>query len=203
MAHVNHLSVYILKERPSLEQMVLHSTGREPFPTPIRDALTALIRPALTQAGLGSWDGDTFLALPRNKSYAATVFHVANFEAAETAIDALTSGTSLSGTYRFHREVLEMRDAGAPWKAIEIYYDIAAIPVGQGDPLDFRNAAMERIEAALEDAGAGAWTGADSGMGEVNFGFEVEDFEAAEAIVRRAVAGTPFAGIREIARKEG
>ncbi len=91
------------------------------------------------------------------------------------------------------------------YKSIEIYYDIASIP-GISDPddamaaLDFRNEAMEYIEEKLADAGLGEWTGAEIGMGEVNFGFEVNDFDAAEAAVRAAVAGTKFAGIREITR---
>jgi hypothetical protein len=37
-------------------------------------------------------------------------------------------------------------------------------------------------------------------MGEVNFGFEVEDFERSERIVRAAVKGTPYECIREITR---
>lgn len=84
-------------------------------------------------------------------------------------------------------------------KSIEIYYNVADIPGGQ-DPLEFRNAAMDVIERALMDAGAGDWAGADSGMGEINFGFDVEDFERAEKIVRAAVKGTPYEGIREITR---
>lgn len=84
---------------------------------------------------------------------------------------------------------------------IEIYYDIASIPAGFPHPLDFRNAAMELIERALTDAGAGEWDGAEIGMGEVNFGFEVEGFDRAEAIVRAAVKGTPFDCIREIDRR--
>ncbi len=42
----------------------------------------------------------------------------------------------------------------------------------------------------------------ETGMGEVSFGFEVQDFDAAERIVRAAVAGTPFAGIGRIDRGE-
>lgn len=93
-------------------------------------------------------------------------------------------------------------------KFIEIYYDIAAIPPDYDHPLDFRNAAMERIEVALAEAGIGEWSGAESGMNlktgapEVNFGFEVTAFEPAEATVREAIRGTPFEGIREIVRSE-
>lgn len=91
-------------------------------------------------------------------------------------------------------------------KSIEIYYDIADLP---GDcsrisvkALDFRNAAMQRIEDALTSAGLGEWEGAEIGSGEINFGFSVDDFDAAEAVVRSAVAGTEFERIREIERRE-
>ena len=93
-------------------------------------------------------------------------------------------------------------------KTIEIYYDIATIPgcdpTHPMDPkaLPFRNAAMTLIEAALVNAEAGEWEGAEIGMGEVNFGFEVKDFDRAETIVRQTVAGTPYANIREITRSE-
>ncbi len=86
--------------------------------------------------------------------------------------------------------------------SIEIYYDTATIPTEFGDPLTFRNAAMAVVEDALEKAGAGEWAGAEYGAGEVNFGFDVENFDVAEAIVRRAVAGTPYANIREIVRTD-
>ena len=89
-------------------------------------------------------------------------------------------------------------------RSIEIHYDIASIPgVFPGDPdgaLDFRNAAIELIEDALAEADAGDWEGAEIGADEVNFGFMVDDFDAAEAIVRETVAGTPFANIRRITR---
>lgn len=85
---------------------------------------------------------------------------------------------------------------------IEIYYDIASIPGKFEHPLDFRNAAMELIESALLDQQAGEWSGAGIGMGEVNFGFEVHDFDQAERIVRSVVEGTDFEGIREITRFE-
>lgn len=93
-------------------------------------------------------------------------------------------------------------------KSIEIYYDIATIPGLTGrrndatKALDFRNAAMEHIEQALAEAGAGEWQGAEIGSGEVNFGFDVEDFAQAEQIVRASVAGTPYENIREIVRHE-
>lgn len=86
------------------------------------------------------------------------------------------------------------------YKSIEIYYDIAAIQ--GGDALEFRNAAMHLVEEALEAAGLGEWAGAESGMGEVNFGFEVTDFDAAEALIRTTLAGGKYAGFRQITRSE-
>lgn len=93
---------------------------------------------------------------------------------------------------------VSVEDSG-PYQSIEIYYDVDDIPQDQ-NPIDFREAACAVIESALMDAGAGEWAGAESGSGEVNFGFEVTDFERAEKIVRAAVKGTPFEGIREITR---
>lgn len=93
-------------------------------------------------------------------------------------------------------------------KSIEIYYDIADIPnisdrsEFSSEALKFRNAAMEQIEQALIQANAGEWEGAEIGLGEVNFGFGVKDFDLAEATVYQAVAGTKFENIREIARHE-
>ena len=93
-------------------------------------------------------------------------------------------------------------------KSIEIYYDIAEIPgiedrsAFSSEALDFRNAAMDHIEQALNAADAGEWAGAEIGAGEVNFGFCVEDFDAAEAIIYQAVSGTRFAKIREISRHD-
>lgn len=102
-------------------------------------------------------------------------------------------------------------------KSIEIHYDIDTIPgicAGGAEPgmsrrdtadraLEFRDDAIELIEDALIAAGAGEWEAARIGRGEVNCGFAVDDFDAAEAIVRKAVVGTPFAAIREIVRRTG
>lgn len=96
----------------------------------------------------------------------------------------------------------------AVMKSIEIYYDTKDIPgAAPGEDLsfaalEFRNAAMDLIEEALAAEDLGEWIGAEIGGGEVNFGFDVEDFDAAEAAVRRAVQGTPYENIREIERRE-
>ena len=91
-------------------------------------------------------------------------------------------------------------------KSVEIHYDIAALPGIAADDisavLEFRNAAMDLIEEALQKAGAGDWEGADVGMGEVSFVFTVKDFDKAEAIIRKAVENTPYQIIREISRNE-
>ncbi len=95
------------------------------------------------------------------------------------------------------------------YRSIEIRYKISRIPgafSGGGDDIDlalgFRNEAMIHVEAALESNGLGEWAGADIGMDEVNFGFQVKDFDAAEAAVRKSVVGTKFEGIRKITRFE-
>jgi hypothetical protein len=93
-------------------------------------------------------------------------------------------------------------------KTLEISYDIAAIPGMDNNPdimaaLDFRNEAMHFIEDALLKAMPQAeWVGAEIGMGEVNFGFEVLDFDQAEAIIRAAIKGTPYENAREFERRE-
>ena len=93
-------------------------------------------------------------------------------------------------------------------KTLEIFYHFKDIPgvdpsaSFSAEALDFRNSAMELIEAALAEEGLGEWVGAESGSGEVNFGFDVEDFDAAEAAVRRAVKGTPYESISRIERNE-
>lgn len=88
-------------------------------------------------------------------------------------------------------------------KTIEIYYDIKSIPGIDSEDmvseaLEFRNQAIDLIERALVKARIGVWTGAEIGMGEVNFGFEVSDFDLADAIVRQTVKRTPYENIREI-----
>ncbi len=94
------------------------------------------------------------------------------------------------------------------FKSIEIYYDIADIPDiadrsgFSPEALEFRNEAMDHVENAIMEAGVGEWSGAEIGSGEVNFGFTVEDFDTAEAVVSDAIANTRFAGIREITRFE-
>jgi len=89
-------------------------------------------------------------------------------------------------------------------RSLEVRYDIASIPeMTPGDvdrALDFRDAAIELIEDALLEAGAGEWEGAGIGRGEIRFAFMVDDFDAAEAIVRRVVADTPYANVGAITR---
>lgn len=102
------------------------------------------------------------------------------------------------------------------FRSIEIYYDIDTIPevsagVATSDlprwdeadrALEFRADAIELIEDALVGAHAGEWEGAGISRREVSFGFAVDDFDAAEAIVRNAVTGTRFEHFREIVRNE-
>ena len=95
------------------------------------------------------------------------------------------------------------------YRSIEVRYKISRIPgtfSGGGNDIDlalgFRNEAMYHVEAALEAKGLGECVGAEIGRDEVNFGFEVKDFDAAEGAVRKSVAGTKFEGIRQITRFE-
>jgi len=94
------------------------------------------------------------------------------------------------------------------YKSIEIYYDIENIPgiddrgPFSGQALEFRNRAMDFIDNALERANAGTWEGAEIGHDEINFGFEVDDFETAQDVIREAVAGTEFEGFREMRCRE-
>jgi len=62
---------------------------------------------------------------------------------------------------------------------------------------------MDFIEDALLKAIPQAeWVGAEIGMGKVNFGFDVPDFDRAEAIIRAAIKGTPYENVREFDRCE-
>lgn len=88
---------------------------------------------------------------------------------------------------------------------IRLHYDIANIPGACADgpvaALSFRNAAKRLVDAALNDAGLGSWTASEIGGGEVSCAFETEDPDRAEACAREALAGTPYASIREISRR--
>ncbi|MDA8585576.1 hypothetical protein N9L47_04805 [Rhodobacteraceae bacterium] len=116
-----------------------------------------------------------------------------------------TVGTKLNEAFDIRKPTPADVDDESAYRSIEVYYSVPNIPDGQ-NALDFRNEAMELIEAALGKADAGEWAGAESGANfetgepEVNFGFEVEDFDRAEKIVRDTVRGTPFDCIREITR---
>jgi len=87
-------------------------------------------------------------------------------------------------------------------KNIEIYYNIVDIPdiTDRSDfspeALPFRNAAMEHIENAMTAVNAGEWIGAEVGSGEVNFGFDVEDFDASVCLFS-AVCQSVFGSNRD------
>jgi len=131
----------------------------------------------------------------------AAVFEINDFLVAESlAWDVIfKQGVADRCTVYLYESEDDAPREGA-YKSIEIYYDIDKIPSAFEHPLDFRNEAMELVENALMEADAGEWEGAEIGMGEVNFGFEVKDFDKAESIIRATVKGTPFEGIREISR---
>lgn len=195
---IKNLFVFIPGETPNIAQQIQGIKT-----TPRIEKLVNLIKPKLERTGKGEWRGFGMGGFDVN--YVAVViakFEVDDFDIAESAIMDWVAATEFEGQVRTHQSLIDRgeNDGDAPYKSIEIYYDINAIPKGGPDPLDFRNRAMVIIEAALEKADAGEWAGAESGTNEVNFGFEVDDFETAEKIVRDAVKGTPYDCIREITR---
>lgn len=192
MGQIRQLSVLVLAEKASIQQVVEDAMGLAPFSTPIRDQIASLLLPDFSQLNLEP----KFMADHEGNSVSTLSVTVDEFEPVERRITELLAGFA----FKFERAEFEAGDEDAPLKSIEIYYDIADIPAGYDHYLDFRNDAMDLIETALAEANAGEWSGAESGMGEVNFGFEVEDFDCAERIVRATVKGTPFEGIREITR---
>jgi hypothetical protein len=92
-------------------------------------------------------------------------------------------------------------------KSIEVVYNILDIP---GIPsagvttesIDFRNEAMDLLESALKSTRAGNWLGAEITIDQISIRFRVQDFDAAERIVRQSVANTPYAIIHAIQRAE-
>lgn len=173
----------------------------------IRDRLTKLLAPALEADKLGQWKGYGKATLDGPTLYDTTEFVVKEYIIAEGVLYHLAARTDLDGMFETKKVVEngEGPDFGPTEKSIEIYYD--AVDVTE-EALDFRNAAMDLIETALANAGAGEWEGAEIGVNfetgkpEVNFGFVVSDFDAAETIVRNVVANTPYEKIREIRRSE-
>jgi len=195
---IKNLFVFIPGEIPNIAQQLQGVKA-----TPRIEKLINLIKPKLERSGKGEWRGFGMGGFDVN--YAVVViakFEVDDFDIAESAIMDWVADTEFDGQVRTY-QCLDDRDENdgvALCKSIEICYDISAIPTDGPDPLDFRNAAMVIIEAALENADAGEWAGAESGANEVNFGFDVDDFETAEKIVRDAVKGTPYDCIRKITR---
>lgn len=204
MPVINELHIGVKTERIPVTVLNRLTANGETYATPMLDTLKALVE----SNGVGTVDMafqrvDGYVSEDSDEFVMCSVLslHVDDFDTAETLIAKLAEGTDLAGALEFFRAgSREQREESTPCRAIEIYYDVEAIPPDYADALDFRNEAMELIEAALTEADAGEWSGAESGMGEVNFGFEVADFDQAEKVVRAAVADTPFSAIREITR---
>lgn len=197
---IRELMIFLPGEIAPISDMI---NGKES--TPRLEALTKLLSPHFSETGLGKWKRYGRGCFDKDwTAVSTTAFAVTDFDAAERAMRDWLKGTEFEGAYGTYHW-FEARDEApdtAPYKSIEVYYDTDKIPAEYFDPLDFRNEAMELIESALTEAEAGEWAGAESGSGEVNFGFEVPDFDRAEKIVRAAVENTPFSGIREITRFE-
>ena len=184
------------------------------YPSPVRDRLITLIE--ANEIGIvhdtfyaGSNDTEIWPEKP-DVVFPCVTLHVVSFDAAEQHLSRLTKDTEFEEALtlvRGQENVACSEEEPMPdYKSVEVYYNVADIPDGHGHYLDFRNAAMELIENALMKANAGEWIGAESGANletgepEVNFGFEITDFEQAEEIIRKAVKGTSYEGIREITR---
>ena len=92
------------------------------------------------------------------------------------------------------------------FKLIDVYYEIDGIhQTDDGSPacaLKFRNEAVALTEGAIEAAGLGELDGAEIGSREINFGFEVTDFDKAEQLIRDTLVDTKFSNYRAIIRSE-
>ncbi len=211
MSHVTNVNIYIKSEIALNRDVQALKAQMKEHPAPLRDQLVAKIEAAKLGAVFMEYFTMTNLAevddLDDLECCSSLTFRSQDPDNTVNGLAAVTKGTELEGTFEVVvGETYKDPDGDDRWKSIEIYYDVADIPDGYAHPLDFRNEAMELIETALANADAGEWQGAESGANletgepEVNFGFDVEDFERAEKIVRASVKGTPFDCIREIAR---
>ena len=89
------------------------------------------------------------------------------------------------------------------YKALEISYETGSLPANvRGDLVDFRNMALAHIDAAFTEADVGEWEGTEVEGDKTVFSFHVLDFDRAEAILKRALMGTPYAAIAALHRVE-
>ena len=89
------------------------------------------------------------------------------------------------------------------YRALEISYEVGTLPCNlRGDVIDFRNMALAHLDAALTEARAGEWEGTEQEGDKITFSFHVDDFDRAEAVLKRALAGTPYAGVTSLYRVE-
>lgn len=187
---------------------------------PVRTRVASRLIAPVQASGVGQLLDIPVEILPPDKAHSAIKFISSDPAQTVALIESLLAGTpeqdlvvvtSLDPGYAQPEDTEYEGDQTTPalegpYKSIEIYYDQAVIPPEFEHPLDFRNAAMDLIEHALMAARAGEWVGAEiganlvTGTPEVNFGFQVSDFDRAEQIVRDTVKGTPFDRIREITR---
>lgn len=89
---------------------------------------------------------------------------------------------------------------------IEIAYDAGEVPAGFIHAFDFNSKASALIDSWLNATGLGRWAGAEArqnpetGRIEVSTKFMSDDGERAEALIRAAVDGTPFASWKSLVR---
>ncbi|MEM1074215.1 MAG: hypothetical protein AAF665_12215 [Pseudomonadota bacterium] len=86
--------------------------------------------------------------------------------------------------------------------SLDVHYDIACIPKEFRDVLRFRDETLARLNGALEGAGLGSSIGSSFGPQEIIFSFSVKDIDAAERVVRAAVANTAFEQFRAMVGTE-
>ncbi len=185
-----------------MAQLILAISPSQPDSAATRDAVVSHLEPFLAAVDTTLHAKGLGHAGEPVEGRAWVSFKTSDLLVAEYVAIDKTFGTPLEDSF----DVLkELPTAEISYRSIEIYFNQSDIPNGY-DPLDFRNQAMELVETAMAKADAGEWSGADIGANletgepEVNFGFEVNDFGQAEALVREALRGTPFDCIREITR---
>lgn len=184
-----------------------------PALSPIRDGLGALVTPPLVAVNVAQRLPDGAGCYGPDLMICANVrLSVTDLDLAESIVRRVTSGTTYEGRFGVCRLTHGSEEPATSrlFRALQVIYRVDDIPgaLSLSDTLAFRNAAMDHIERALLAADAGEWIGAEAGHDPLcgsavaSLGFEVHDLDEAEELIRRAVAGTPYAPILRIDRRE-